>query len=85
MGNALKLAETGCRILDLKSDVVDAAKNNVKAARKMMLKARYTAEELADTATLCVRRHPMRAVCGTFGAAFAIGVMAGWFATRRSS
>jgi hypothetical protein len=78
----LKLAETGCRVLDLKTGIIDAAKSKAKTARKAMLKARYTAEEFVDTATLAVKKHPMKAVCYTFGAAFAFGTVAGWLAKR---
>jgi hypothetical protein len=78
----MKLADTGCRVLDLKSEIIDAAKSKAKTARKVMLKARYTAEEFVDTATLAVKKHPMKAVCYTFGAAFAFGALAGWLAKR---
>jgi len=58
--------------------------NKSKAARKLMLKAQYSAKEFTDTATLAIRKHPVKAVCCTFGTAFMIGGLAGWFARRNS-
>jgi hypothetical protein len=51
-------------------------------SKKAILKARYAAEEFVDTATLAIKKNPIKAICGTFGAAFAIGVMAGWVVKR---
>ncbi len=80
----IKFADAGCRILDFKSDVLQTAMKQAKAAQKAMLRARRTAEEFVDSTTLAVKRHPVKAVCCTFGAAFAIGTLAGWFVRKPS-
>ena len=80
----MKFADMGCRVLDFKSDVIGAAMKRARAAQKAVVKVRQTAEEFADTAARAVKKHPMKSVCCTFGTAFTIGAMAGWFARRRT-
>jgi hypothetical protein len=79
---ALKFADAGCRVMDLKSEIVDAATKQAKAARKVMLKTRDTAEEFVNTAVFAIKKHPMKALCCTFGTAFTIGAVAGWLGKR---
>jgi ElaB/YqjD/DUF883 family membrane-anchored ribosome-binding protein len=80
---AVKSAKTGCRLLDFQSEITAAVVKNAKAARKVMQKTQYAAKEFVDTAALAFKRNPMKAVCCTFGTAFAIGAVTGWLARKK--
>jgi hypothetical protein len=71
---------TAYRVLNLKSEL-DA---RAKLAKKAMLKTRQAVGNYVDTAATAVKRHPLKAVCATFGTAFIFGSAAGWLIKRNN-
>jgi hypothetical protein len=71
-----------CAVLNFKSEFAEEAKEKMKMARRTLLRAKHAAEDSFDTATIAIKKNPMKAVCVTFGTAFLLGGMAGWLSRR---
>jgi hypothetical protein len=80
---AAKLAEAGCDADRLKVALTEAAEDGIKTAKRAVRNGRMAAEDFMDEALFVVKRNPVKAIAITFGAAFGLGALASWFATRK--
>ena len=82
IGARPKLARLGSEAGHLTSTVTNAAEYGITAARRRFRKGWRTAEDLADDATIAMRRHPLASAGIAFGVAFGVGTLAAWLVRR---
>lgn len=78
-----QLAKAGYEVGQFKSTLHNTAREPVAAARRVIRKSRYAADDFVNEVVLVVRKQPLKSLGITFGVAFGIGAMAGWFGKRR--
>jgi hypothetical protein len=78
-----QLAKAGYEVGNFKSTLNNAAREPVAAAKRAIRKTRYATEDFVNEVIVVVRKQPLKSLCITFGFAFGIGALAGWFGKRR--
>ena len=78
-----QLAKAGYEVGHSKSTLNNTAREPVAAAKRAIRKTRYATENFVNEVVLVVRKQPLKSLGITFGLAFGIGAMAGWFGKRR--
>jgi hypothetical protein len=78
-----RLARTGYDVIQWKSALSGAARQPIASAKRALRRGRFAAEDCVDEFALAVRKHPVKSAGLIFGAAFGVGVVAGWLAKRR--
>jgi ElaB/YqjD/DUF883 family membrane-anchored ribosome-binding protein len=81
--NGIRLAKVGCDAIHLKKTIINAAEDNITAAKRALRKSRYAAEDFADEVTFAVKRQPLKSIGITFGVGLGLGWFAGWLGARR--
>jgi hypothetical protein len=78
-----RLAKMGCEAMNVKSALTSAAQDKFTAATRAVRKSCYAASDFVDEVAMNVKRHPLKSTAITFGVAFGIGALAGWFSKRK--
>ena len=73
-------ARTASRLTSAMADVVEEGLGH---ARHLAKQAGEAAEEILDDTTKRLERHPTETVVGSLVAGIAIGIVVGWFISRR--
>jgi ElaB/YqjD/DUF883 family membrane-anchored ribosome-binding protein len=77
-----RVAQVGVEASRIKTRASHAFEDAVVEAKRLAKRGRYAAEDLVDDAAYRIKRDPLRSVAITFGAGFALGLVAGWLVGR---
>ncbi len=77
------MEKTGEHIADTTHTITDNLRGCMGNARKFVKDTEDLADELYDTSTRQIRRHPAEAVTMTFFAGVAVGMLVGWLVGRK--
>ncbi len=71
------------QVTDTAHKISDAMKDRFNSARRFVKESEELADELYDTSTRQIRRHPAESVVLTFAAGFAAGILMGWMIGKK--
>lgn len=80
-----KIAEVGVDFRLLKKRLENAVEDAVLEAERMAKHGRRAMEDVMEDTTYRIKKNPWQSVGYAAGAAFGIGLCAGWFTSRRSA
>ena len=78
-----QFAKIGCEAMHMKSALTRVAQDKVTAATRAVRKSCYAVSDFVDEVAVNIKRHPLKATAITFGVAFGVGTLAGWFSKRK--
>lgn len=79
-----RIAETGIDIAALKKRVEYAVEDAVMDAERLAKQGKHAVEDVVEDATYYIKKNPWQSVGYAAGAAFGVGILAGWLMTRRN-
>ncbi|MGD9627616.1 MAG: hypothetical protein AB7V18_00030 [Pyrinomonadaceae bacterium] len=79
-----RIAETGIDIAALKKRVEYAVEDAVMDAERFAKQGKHALEDVGEDATYYIKKNPWQSVGYAAGAAFGVGILAGWLMTRRN-
>jgi ElaB/YqjD/DUF883 family membrane-anchored ribosome-binding protein len=80
-----EIAAVALNVELLKKKVDNAVEEAVYDAQRMAKKGRHAIEDVIDDAAYRIRKEPLRSAGYVFSAGLGLGVLSGWFLTRRLS